>query len=235
LIPGHYARLTVTDTGIGIPPEIMEKVCNPYFTTKETGKGTGLGLSVVQGIVKSCNGEMRILSEAGQGTEVQVYLPLLDRKVEEKPADRNAPVPVGTESILLVDDEEAIVRMVQQMLARLGYRVTVRTGSVEALEAFRANPDRFALVITDLTMPNMTGIQLAQELKKIRPNLPVILCTGFSDQIDAAQSEAMGLQGFVMKPVIKTEVATKIRRVLDKAARADSAADQPSGTGDQEV
>jgi len=218
LIPGNYARLAVRDTGIGIPPEIMDKVCNPYFTTKDTGKGTGLGLSVVQGIVKSCNGEMRILSEPGHGTTVQVYLPLLDTKVDEKPAERDAPVPAGTESVLLVDDEEAIVRMEQQMLARLGYRVTVRTGSVEALEAFRANPDRFDLVITDLTMPNMTGIQLAQELKKIRPNLPVILCTGFSDQINGEQSDAMGLQGFVMKPVIKTEIATKIRQVLDKSA-----------------
>lgn len=221
LIPGNYARLTVTDTGIGIPPEIMEKVCNPYFTTKETGKGTGLGLSVVQGIVKTCNGEMRIISEPGQGTEVQVYLPLLDRKIDDAPVERDAPVPAGTESILLVDDEEAIVRMVQQVLVRLGYKVAVRTGSVEALEAFRANPDRFELVITDLTMPNMTGIQLAQELKKIRPDLPVILCTGFSDQINAEQSEAMGLQGFVMKPVIKTEIATKIRRVLDKSSQED--------------
>jgi len=223
LIPGNYARLAVSDTGIGIPPEIMEKVCNPYFTTKETGKGTGLGLSVVQGIAKTCNGEMRILSEPGQGTEVQVFLPLLDRKVEDAPSERDVPVPGGSESILLVDDEEAIVRMVQQMLARLGYKVAVRTGSVEALEAVRANPDRFELVITDLTMPNKTGIQLAQEIKKIRQDLPVILCTGFSDQINAEQSEAMGLQGFVMKPIIKTEIAKKIRRVLDKSAVADSA------------
>jgi len=235
LIPGNYARLTVADTGLGIPPDIMEKVCNPYFTTKEPGKGTGLELSVVQGIVKSCNGELRIISEPGHGTAVQVYLPLFDSKVEETLAERDAPIPADTESILLVDDDEAIVRMVQQMLARLGYKVAVRTGSVEALEAFRANPDRFELVITDLTMPNMTGIQLAQELKKIRPDLPVILCTGFSDQINAEQSEAMGLQGFVMKPVIKTEIATKIRRVLDRSARADSAIGQPAGTGDQKA
>ncbi len=218
LTPGEYAILTVTDTGVGIEKDIMDKILDPYFTTKETGKGTGLGLSVVQGIVKSCNGDIRIYSEAGKGTEIQVYLPIMDRKVDDIRTDRNEqPIRGGTEKILLVDDEEAIIRMEQQMLERLGYIVTIRTGSVDALEAFKANPDSFDLVLTDMTMPNMTGVRLAGELKKTRPDIPVILCTGFSYQINDEKSKALGIQGFVMKPVVMRELAETIRKVLDNS------------------
>ena len=215
LVPGEYNLLTVADTGIGIEKDIMDKIFDPYFTTKDDGKGTGLGLSVVLGIVKSCHGDIRIYSEPGKGTEVQVYLPVMDQKGADHQTEFSEPVRGGTEKILVVDDEAAIVKMEQKMLERLGYRITVRTGSIDALEAFKANPDSFDLVLTDMTMPNMTGVQLAGEIKKIRPDMPVILCTGFSYQINDIKSKALGIQGFVMKPVVKKEIAQTIRNVLD--------------------
>ncbi len=218
LIPGEYALLTVSDTGTGIKKDVMDKIFDPYFTTKNTGKGTGLGLSVVQGIVKSCNGDIRIHSEPGKGTEIDVYLPIMVRKVDDIQRDRSEPMLGGTEKILLVDDEEVIVRMERQMLERLGYRVTVRTGSLDAYEAFKAHPESFDLVVTDMTMPNMTGVQLTEKIKKIRPDIPVILCTGFSHQINNEKSKALGIQGFIMKPVLIREIAEAIRKVLNISA-----------------
>ena len=218
-VPGKYALLTVADTGIGIEKDVMDKIFDPYFTTKETGKGTGLGLSVVQGIVKSCNGEIRIYSKPGKGTEIQAYLPIIDRHVDDARTYRGQVIRGGTEKILLVDDEAAIVKMEQRMLERLGYGVIIRTGSVDALEAFKANPDAFDLVITDMTMPNMTGVQLAGEIKKIRPNIPVILCTGFSYHVNEEKSKALGIQGFVMKPMVMNEIAATIRKVLDDSEK----------------
>ena len=217
LTPGEYARLTVSDTGIGIEKAAMNKIFDPYFTTKATGKGTGLGLSVVQGIVKRCHGDICIYSEPGKGTEVQVYLPIADRRVEPMRTDQSETIQGGTEKILLVDDEANIAKTEQQLLERLGYRVTIRTGSVDALEAFKANPDRFDLVVTDMNMPNMTGVQLAGEIKKIRPEIPIILCTGYSYQVNEEQSKALGIQGFIMKPVMTKEIAGVIRKVLDKS------------------
>jgi PAS domain S-box-containing protein len=218
LMPGTYVCLTVSDTGVGIEKDILDKIFNPYFTTKEKGKGTGLGLSVVHGIVKSYDGNIHITSEPGKGTEVHVYLPIIEFKVEENTHGSIESIHGGTEKILLVDDEEAIVRMEQQMLEQLGYKVITRTGSVDALEAFKANHDRYDLIVTDMTMPNMTGIQLAQEIKKIRPEIPVIISTGFSDQIDDEKCKAMGFQGYVMKPLVRKYFAGIIREVLDRAA-----------------
>ncbi|KPA13165.1 multi-sensor hybrid histidine kinase [Candidatus Magnetomorum sp. HK-1] len=217
LTKGEYALLKVTDTGIGITKDVLDKIFDPYFTTKEKGKGTGLGLSVVQGIVKNCNGDIRIYSEPEKGTEIHVYLPIIERDNLKK--EINAPLPIkgGAESILLVDDEEAIVNMLQQMLERLGYRVTKRINCVEALEVFKAKPDFFDLIITDMTMPKMTGAQLTREVKKIRLNIPIVICTGFSEQINEENCKAMGIQGFVMKPVIKREIAEIIRKALDKS------------------
>ena len=215
MTPGEYAHLTVADTGIGIEKDVMDKIFDPYFTTKEVGKGTGLGLSVVRGIVKSCNGDIRIDSEVGKGTEVHVYLPIMDQRVDDIQTDRDEPIRGGSEKILLVDDEEIVVRMEQEMLQRLGYRVAIRTGSIEALEAFKANPNAFDLVVTDMTMPNMTGVQLTMEIRKIRQDIPVILCTGFSYLINDEKSKALGIQGFVMKPVVMKEIAEIIRKVLD--------------------
>ncbi len=217
LIPGGYVRLRIQDTGKGIEQHALDKIFEPYFTTKEVGRGTGLGLSVVQGIVKKSSGDIQISSEPGQGTEVRVYFPVLENGTNlERKTDLDLPVLGGTESLLLVDDELAIIKMEQQILERLGYRVTARTGSVEALEAFRADPRGFDLVITDMSMPNMSGLQLSRELKRIRPNIPVVLCTGFSDQINAEKSKALGIDGFVMKPVVRQEIAAVVREVLEK-------------------
>ena len=213
--PGDYACLTVSDTGVGIEKQILDKIFDPFYTTKEMGKGTGLGLSVVHGIVKNYKGDVRIDSEPGNGTKVQAYLPVLKQSVERKTPEVAEQVQGGTEKILLVDDEEAIIKMEQQMLERMGYQVFTRTGSVDALEAFKANPDQYDLIVSDMTMPNMTGIRLSQEIKKIRPKTPVIICTGFSDQIDEERCKALDIQGYIMKPIVKNEFTNAIREVLD--------------------
>ncbi|MCF8038536.1 MAG: PocR ligand-binding domain-containing protein [Desulfohalobiaceae bacterium] len=216
LAPGAYVRLRVEDTGKGIEEHALDKIFEPYFTTKEVGRGTGLGLSVVQGIVKKSNGDIQITSTPGRGTEIRVYLPVLEDTRQIRQNDFDLPVLGGTESLLLVDDELPIIKMEQQILERLGYRVTARTGSVEALEAFKADPYAVDLVITDLSMPNMGGLQLCTELKRIRPDIPVVLCTGFSDQINAKKRKNMGIDGFVLKPVVRQEIAAEVRRVLEE-------------------
>jgi len=216
MTPGAYVCLTVADTGPGMDTSVISRIFEPYFSTKEIGKGTGLGLAVVHGIVKSYNGDIKVYSETGEGTAFHVYLPVIKSQVETGEADAGAPVPKGTERILLVDDEDPIIRMEKQMLERLGYDVTERTSSIEALEAFRASPDKFDLVITDMTMPNMTGIQLSQRLLEIRPDILIIICTGFSTKVDDAKATAAGIRGYVMKPVIMSEIAKKIREVLDE-------------------
>jgi CheY-like chemotaxis protein len=204
----------VTDTGTGIDESVIDRIFDPYFSTKEKGKGTGLGLAVVHGIVKGYKGDIRVYSEPGKETTFQVYLPVIKTQVDKKETQVISPAKMGTERILLVDDEVQIVRMAQQILERLGYHVTARTSSVETLEAFRAAPDKFDLVITDMTMPNMTGIQLSQKLLEIRPDIPIIICTGFSTKIDDKKAKAFGIRGFVMKPVVMSEIAKKIREVL---------------------
>ncbi len=216
--PGAYARLRITDTGDGIEKQILDRIFDPYFSTKSKGKGTGLGLSVVQGIVKSCNGDIRVDSEIGKGTVADVYLPILEHKTEQQVVEVAEPVIGGVERILLVDDEAPILRLEQQMLERLGYQVTTRTGSLEALAAFKAVPEKYDLILTDLTMPNMTGIQLVDEIRKIRPTIPVVICTGFSELIDEEKSKAIGIQGLVLKPVVKRHMAKTIRSALDQAA-----------------
>ena len=216
---GTYACLTVKDTGIGIERDNFEKIFNPYFTTKGKDKGTGLGLSVVHGIVKSYGGDIQIFSEAGKGTEAYVYLPVVESKIEHRAREVGNIISEGTERILLVDDEEAIVRLEQQMLERLGYQVVTRTASFDALEAFKANPDRYDLIVTDMTMPNMTGDKLSEEIKKIRPEIPVIICTGFSEKIDGEKCKALGIQGYVMKPIVRNEFAGTIREVIDNTSQ----------------
>ncbi len=215
LAAGDYACLTVADTGTGIEKDIMDKIFDPYYSTKDKSKGTGLGLSVVQGIVKSCHGDIRISSEPGRGTHVQVYLPVLERKPEKHGAGQSKAVPGGKEKILLVDDEAAIIRLEKKMLERLGYQVAERTSGTDALKAFRCNPDAYDLVITDMTMPDMNGDQLAREIMAIKPDLPVIICTGFSGKIDEEKVRAMGIKGMLMKPIIQSEMACMLRHVLD--------------------
>ncbi len=216
LHPGTYLKLTVSDTGHGMDNVVMEKIFEPYFSTKGPGEGTGMGLAVVHGIVKSHGGDIEVYSKLGEGTTFSVYLPLIETRPVEPKIISAEPAPTGTERILFVDDEEPIVFMAHQVLERLGYQVTPRTSSVEALEAFRAKPDEFDLVITDMTMPNMTGLELAPRLREIRPDIPIIICTGFSEMIDGDKAKSMGILGYVMKPITKEEIARIIRQVLDE-------------------
>jgi CheY-like chemotaxis protein len=216
LEPGKYIKLTISDTGHGIAPAILKRIFEPYFTTKEKDKGSGMGLSVVHGIVKSHNGHITAYSEPGSGTSFNVYLPILLQEAKEVETISIETIPKGKERILLVDDEVQIVRLIQQMLERLGYQVALRTSSLETLEVFRAKPDKFDLVITDLTMPNMTGDRLAKKLMKIRSDIPIILCTGFSEKMSLEKSNALGIKGFLMKPVVKSDLAKTVRKVLDE-------------------
>lgn len=213
LQPGQYLKLSVSDTGQGIEQNIVERIFDPYFTTKEQGKGSGLGLSVVHGIVKIYNGDIRLDSNPGKGTTFTVYLPVINGTVKPETVS-SQPLQGGSERILLVDDNEQIAVMEKKMLERLGYNVTSRTSSVEAFEVFSNKPDNFDLVITDMTMPNITGDQLAKKLMEIRSDIPIILCTGFSELITKEKAKVMGIREFVMKPVVMSKIAEVIRRVL---------------------
>lgn len=217
LNPGSYLRLTIRDTGEGIEPEILDRIFDPYFTTKGPGEGTGMGLAVAHGIVMSHGGDIHCESNPGEGTTFRVLFSKYEGEVLED-SESIVPLPRGTERILFVDDEKGTVDAIQPMLTNLGYKVTARTSSVEALEAFRNNPEGFDLVITDMTMPNMTGKELAKELMTIRSDIPIILCTGFSEQIDENKAKEMGINAFVMKPIVMKEIANTIREVLDYPA-----------------
>ncbi len=213
---GRYLRLSVEDTGPGIPEGIIGRVFDPFFTTKATGEGTGLGLSVVHGIVASHGGMVTVASKEGAGTVFHVYLPVIDAD-EPRPLSQENPLPLGTERVLLVDDEQFQVDIGRQLLGRLGYTVTTFTDSREALQHFLSTPEAHDIVITDMTMPRMTGDQLALSILAARPETPIILCTGYSDRIDAEKAAAMGIKGFALKPIIFKDIARLIRSVLDKS------------------
>ncbi|MBW2592921.1 MAG: PAS domain S-box protein [Deltaproteobacteria bacterium] len=215
VVPGPHVCLTVADTGPGMDHGVMARIFDPYFTTKEEGKGTGLGLAVVHGIVKSHGGHISVYSEPGKGTEFHVYLPVIKKESAPDKIAADSPIQKGTERILLVDDEDVIVQMGRLMLERLGYHVTARTGSIDTLALFRTHPDEFDLVITDMTMPNMTGDKLATKLIKIRPDIPIILCTGFSELMSKEKAAALGIKGFLMKPMVMKDFSNVIRKVLD--------------------
>jgi CheY-like chemotaxis protein len=194
----------------------LQRIFEPYFTTKEPGKGTGLGLAVVHGIVKAHNGAIQVTSEVGEGTAFDVFLPRAegyDRATETKTAET---LSTGSERILLVDDEKALADIEQQILTWQGYKVEVRTCPIEALEAFRANPQGFDLVLTDMTMPQMTGMKMAKQMITIRPDIPVILCTGFSDQINEDQAHSAGIKALLLKPLLAREMSEAIRKTLMK-------------------
>jgi signal transduction histidine kinase/CheY-like chemotaxis protein len=216
---GRYIILTVSDTGAGISPEHLGAVFEPYFTTKATGKGTGLGLAMVHGIVESYGGKIAVESELNQGSLFTVLLPITSGN-EVKGAHESGPLALGLERILVIDDEAQIAKMNGRILERLGYSVSTRTSSLEALELFRSRSRDFDLVITDLTMPNMTGDQLAVELLKIRPDIPVILCTGFSERISEDEALDMGIKAFAYKPIIMAELANTVREVLEEGKRS---------------
>jgi PAS domain S-box-containing protein len=212
--------ITVSDTGKGMEKDVCDRIFEPYFTTKAKGKGTGLGLSVVHGIVEKHDGFIRVESRPGSGTTFRIILPCLTDTSSLDAPHEGQGVQGGTERILLVDDEAPIISMVKQQLERMGYRVTARTASLDAIEIFKKQPDRFDLVITDLTMPNMTGDRLTRKIKQVRPDIPVILCTGFSDKINPEKAAAMGIDAYILKPVIRKDIDAAIRRVLNKKVGA---------------
>ena len=216
-VSGRYVELYVSDTGEGMAAAVINKIFDPFFTTKEVGKGTGLGLSVSYGIIKEHDGAIRVTSTPGQGSTFHVYLPVLT-VFTEAVTPPVIPVGTGSENILLVDDDATIADMLKSILDKLGYQVMSHSSSLEALASFRREPDRFDLIITDMTMPVMNGVQLAGEIRRVRPKLPVILCTGFSEQIDADKARALGINAFLMKPVIRDQLAATVRRVLDECA-----------------
>jgi len=215
LEPGPYLRLTVKDRGEGMKPEVVERIFEPYFTTKEKGEGTGLGLSVVQGIVATHGGAITVETKPGAGSTFHVYLPRTEQAEETRKAKAEEPLPTGSERVLFVDDEKVLLDMVGQMLKQLGYEVVTIRESYEALELFRKEPDRFDLVITDMTMPGMTGIDLARKLLTARPNIPIILCSGSIDQALKGKAAAAGILEFMAKPISVKSVAKTVRKVLD--------------------
>ncbi|MCA9497963.1 MAG: response regulator [Nitrospira sp.] len=212
---GPHVRLTVEDTGLGMTPEVLERLFDPFFTTKPIGEGSGMGMAVVHGIITSHKGAIVVDSIVNKGTKIDVYLPTVPTQVVEPLYDQTA-IPTGKESVLFVDDEETIVRLGKELLTQLGYTVEVYTSSIEALRTFTQDPHRFDLVITDQTMPGMTGEALSRELLRIRPDLPIILCTGFSHVISAERAKALGIQGYLMKPLAIRDLVPIIRHVLDK-------------------
>ncbi|MBN1103640.1 MAG: response regulator, partial [Deltaproteobacteria bacterium] len=214
--PGPYLRLTVSDTGHGMSRDVLGRIFDPYFTTKEPGEGTGLGLAVVHGIVESCNGVIRVDSEPGRGTTFEILLPRIDHPSALEDAGRCIEeLPSGHERILFVDDEQAIADMTKDMLEYLGYEVFVTTSSIDALRLFRDRPDHFDLVITDLTMPHITGDALAREIIKLRSDIPIILCTGFSERVTETKAKALGVREFISKPLVIFDLAKMIREALE--------------------
>jgi PAS domain S-box-containing protein len=217
LAAGTYLKLSVGDTGHGIESSVLHRIFDPFFTTKEPGEGTGMGLAVVHGIVKSHGGVITVESEPGKGTTFEIYFPVLESEATKAVSDASLrDVGKGKGRVLFVDDEEALVLLSGQLLSRLGYDVVTRTSSLEALEAFRANPDRFDLVITDQTMPQMTGIELAQEMLLIRPDIPIILCTGFSEAVTPEKAKSIGIREYLMKPLVMRQMADTIAKVIAK-------------------
>lgn len=212
---GQYLRLSVMDTGPGIPPEIINRIFEPYFTTKGPGEGTGLGLAIIHGIVKSYEGGIAVETSPGAGTTFFIYLPLVDGNavIEE---DKKTEIKKGRERVLFVDDEDAAITAMKKILIRLGYTAITSNSSTDALNIFKGNPAGFDLLITDMTMPGITGLQLIKEVRAIRPDMPVILCTGYSDQIDDQKAELAGVNEFMIKPLSMQDIAGAIRRVLEK-------------------
>jgi signal transduction histidine kinase/ActR/RegA family two-component response regulator len=221
--PGKFVKFSVCDTGHGIPAHIINRVFDPYFTTKGVGEGSGMGLSVVQGIVQSCHGFVQLESDEGEGTSVHVYLPVL----EARPVEVASPVkeiPKGCEHILLVDDEPDVCDSIKQILQGLGYLVTAHTSSIEALRVFESDPLRFDLVITDMTMPHMTGDRLATELMHVRGDIPVILCTGYTEAIDRFSAKRLGVKAFALKPLTTSYLAELVYNALHGTSEARLAA-----------
>ncbi|MCF8037343.1 MAG: response regulator [Desulfobacteraceae bacterium] len=219
LVPGRYVKLTMSDTGSGMDDETLQRIFDPYFTTKPLGEGTGMGLAMVHGIVKGCSADIRVRSKPGKGTLFQIYFPRAESDTDPDQYVESPLTPSGHEHILLVDDEVQVAQMLKQMLEHLGYCVTLFTDSRQALEDFAARPEAFDLIITDQTMPHMTGEDLAEEALRLHTDIPVILCTGFSEKITEEKAKSKGIRAFLMKPVLRQKMAETLRVVLDHSEK----------------
>jgi len=215
LKPGSYLTIVVSDTGHGMSENVMERIFDPFFTTKGPGEGTGMGLAVVHGIVKSLKGAITVSSLPGKGSTFTVYLPIAASETERTVQEEALALPGGKERILFVDDETPIAEMNCAILQRLGYEVTALSSSTEAFEVFASRPEAFDLVITDQTMPTLTGAELTKRMRSIRKDIPVILVTGFSETMDADRARRIGIQQLLLKPIIKKELAEAIRSAMD--------------------
>ncbi|XPS88735.1 two component system sensor histidine kinase, hybrid [Desulfosarcina variabilis str. Montpellier] len=236
LSPGQFVRLSVEDTGHGIPPDIVERIFEPYFTTKKLGKGTGMGLAVTHGIIKSCGGTITVESQVGEGTRFDIYLPGYEKE-EGETLQTIKTLPRGSEHILFIDDEENLVDVMKGLLQRLGYRVAATTEPLDALDLFRSAPDTFDLVITDAAMPRMTGDRLAKEFLAIRQDIPIIICTGYSERVNPHNIESLGIRRLLMKPLAIRNLAVAIREVMDqseKDAKSDSVEPPPTTVNEEE-
>jgi len=216
LNPGNHVVLEVSDTGHGIRSELLARIFDPYFTTKGKGEGTGLGLSVVHGIIKSLHGDITVYSESEKGTVFHVYVPVIAIETQHPVATVTSRIPKGNEHVLVLDDELVITQLESTMLRKLGYKVTAFTDGAEAINAFREDPNLFDLVITDMTMPKMTGIDITNKILKMRPGLPIILCTGFSELINENRAKEMGIREYLMKPIVTKDLAIAVRKALDE-------------------
>lgn len=216
LKPGQYLELVISDTGHGIPRELLSKIFDPYFTTKGKNEGTGLGLAVVHGIVKNFGGHISVYSEPGKGATFNIYLPRIESPHKTEEQSVSPTYPTGTERALIVDDEELLTEMMKDMLESLNYSVTATTDSSHAAQAFEQSPESFDFIITDMTMPGMDGLELIKNVTQINPDIPIILCTGFSELIDGSKAESLGVKKFLMKPVLKQDLAISVREVLDQ-------------------
>ena len=215
LSTGNYVKLEVSDTGTGIAKNVQDRIFDPYYTTKPTGEGTGLGLAVVHGIVADLNGEITLYSELNYGTTFRIYLPIIASEADVLQNEGTVTLPTGDEKILIVDDEPAIVELAAKILSNLGYKITAVTSSVEALQKFQESPGYFDLLITDMTMPHMTGAELSKNILKVQPDIKIIMCTGFSDLINENRAKAIGIYNYIMKPFTKKGLAEVIRNALD--------------------
>jgi PAS domain S-box-containing protein len=224
---GRYARIAISDTGPGIPPEIMEHIFEPYFTTRRQGDGSGMGLAVVHGIVKRHGGAISCRSMPGQGTTLEIYLPEAISKEEREEPHTKLEMPTGTERILFVDDEPTLVGLAQSLFESLGYHVTATDSSIGALSLFRKDPAGFDIVVTDMKMPEMMGDKLALALMEIRPDVPVILYTGYNEHLSEEKARSMGIREIVMKPFAMRDMASVIRKVLDEKDKGP----EPAGKG----
>jgi PAS domain S-box-containing protein len=218
LCPGRYLKMEVSDTGHGIDPLVIDRIFDPYFTTKEKGEGTGMGLAVVQGIVRGCGGAITVTSCPGQGAAFSVYLPIIAQPTVAQAVSQEF-VPLGRERILFVDDEPPLADLAKEILARLGYRVTAYTNSMEALACFEQQPRAFDLIMTDMTMPLMAGDVFAERCRAIRPDIPIVICTGYSQKVTPELMARLGIDALIMKPLVRTKLGMTVREVLDAAGR----------------